>query len=135
MGEVYAWPEGQIHFWTGAVTASANATALGYATDSFVNLNYAWVWEPNIVGQYLPHLEGRAADVSIGQLMTNNNHLYTLAALNTLTHFRLRQSGYPQGDNGLILYSASINRLSYNGSDGNVYRFQVGLESHDWSAF
>jgi hypothetical protein len=135
MGEAYSWTEGQVHYWTGAVTASANATALGYATDSSVNLTYDWRREPNIAGGYLPHLGGRNGDVVLGSLLTNNNHIYTIASTTALVHLRLRQSAYPNGDNGIVLYSASINGLNYIGGEGQVYRFRVSLETNDWSAF
>lgn len=135
MGEAYSWTEGQIHFWTGAVTSSANATALGYATDSFLNFRKGWVWNPNLQGGYLPHLEAREVTLTLGSYLTNNHHLQNIFNADTLAHFRLRHSGYPNGDHGFLLYSGSINLLNYVGSEGQVYRFRAEVEAHDWSAF
>lgn len=131
MAEVYSWPEGQLHVYTGSHTASGNP--LAYVQS--INLARAYTWDsrPSVSGTYRQHLTDQRADFSFAVQYADQ----TLAALldvATAVHVKFTHAN-GLGSAGFIAYSARLSNGSLDGSYGGTFNENYQGFCHTWSAF
>lgn len=134
MPEAYSFREGTLHLWTGAATASG--ASVGYAQNVNIDLGLDFQADPALSGNYRTHLAGRQGTYSVEMLWTYSSAVRQIFFAETAggVHFKITEAGV-NGSAGIILYSGSMNRLTYQGSEGALMRMSLGGFGHVWSAF
>lgn len=133
MSEVFAWPEGELHLWTGSHTASGSPVA--YVTNVNVNCAYAWQSDATLGGVYRQHLTDVRADYSLQVGWQFEQTLSVLHAAQTAVHAKVTCNIPGIGSAGILLYSGRLSTLGLNGADGSVFNRSLNGFSHTWSAF
>ncbi len=131
MPEAYSWPEGSLSLFTGGTAVSA---LISYAENSTVNLVWGWDNKPTLSGVYRDVLTGKRIDVTIGALYTVKT-IQRIADSATAVHMKFMHSSIVNSTAGLWGFSGRIDRLSYAGNDGEVYKYTMALHFNQWSAF
>lgn len=132
MSEVFAWPEGQLHLWTGSHTASGNPAA--YVENVNFNAQIAWQSRPAVDGTYRAWITNEKADFSfqVGYLLGST--LPALFQSATAVHVKFTQAN-GLGSAGYIGYSAVMTNAALNGANGSVFNQTFNGFCHSWSAF
>lgn len=131
MAEAYAWPEGQIAFWTGTATASA---VIAYAQNSDLSLAYGWENRRTLSGSYYDLATGQRADLSVGAVYTSDATLYRMVASATAVHERIVQYNVVNGSAGFVLYSGRVDAMRFAGTEAAPYTYQLTYHANAWSA-
>lgn len=133
MPEVYSFPEGQVHIWTGI--ANASGSAIAFVEDS--------LWTPEIRYASYRCASGNWVDLAIDtRLDANVTVLYSggqafadiLAATGTPVHIKFTHSAFGNSA-GCIAYSGKIHQIQYRGAQGDVFRYSLTYQAHNFSAF
>lgn len=131
MAEVYSWPDGELHVYTGSHTASGNPIA--YVQNVSMSRALTWDSRPSVSGTYRQHLTDKRADFTFGVGYADA----TLAALldaTTAVHVKFTHASN-LGSAGFIAYSARLSNGALNGSDGGLFNETYQGFCHTWSAF
>ena len=131
MSELYTFPEGTLHLYTGTATASA---LVAYARRTELALTRGWDSRPSLSGLYRDHLTGQRADLTVQAALSNDFTLMRFFESATAVHAHLRHSG-ANGSAGVQLYSGRLESLALVGGEdsANVYRLQMRFPA--WSAY
>ncbi len=132
MSEIFGFPEGQLHVWTGSHTASGNPVA--YVENVNFARQFGWQSDPSMGGTYRAHLTNIRADFNfqVGYLLGAT--LPLLSELRTGVHVKFTQAN-ALGSAGYIAYSAVLTQGSLNGAQGGVFNESYNGFCHSWSAF
>lgn len=131
MAETFSWMEGQVYVWTGSATASA---VVAYAQDMQGALVRGWDNRARADGSYSNALTGRRADITIHAMFTYDATLLRINESATAVHVHLKQSN-ALGSAGYFLYSGRIDRIDFQGSEGNPYVYGLAYHANVWSAY
>ncbi len=132
-GEAFAWPEGQIVFFTGAASPVTSAV-VAYAQNSNINLQRQWDNRPSISGVYRDHLVGLNARVGVGAVYAFDGTLERIHESATAVHAKFIHSGV-NGTAGYLFFSGRIDSMSFRGSQGAPYTWALNYHANVWSAF
>jgi hypothetical protein len=131
MSELYVWPEGTIHLWTGTATASA---AIAYAKSNQSNIAWGWDTRPNLSGTYRHHLTGQMAQISIGAAVSYDWTFWRIANSATSLHMHFRHSGV-NGSAGIVYYSGVIDSIAEIGGEDQPFTYTLAAHFNVWSGY
>lgn len=131
MPEAYAFPEGQVHLWTGTATASA---IVAFAQNTQAQIAYGWLEHQSVDGAYARHQTGQSVDVTFGALYTYDSTIVRMVLSATAMHLHLIQSSV-NGSAGLFCYSGHVSGLAFAGNDGQPYAYTLTYHGTEFSAY
>ena len=132
MAEVFAWPEGELHLWTGSSTASGNPIA--YVNNMTVTLTVRWQSDAAVDGTYRQHSTEKRADFSFGIDYLYGDGLVALFNAQTACHAKFTHKN-TLASAGIILYSGRINTLALAGNEAAVFNETLNGFAHLWTGF
>ncbi len=132
MPEVYSFPEGTIHVWTGL--ANASGTPIAYCENTQIQPMWGWDNVPSLSGVYRDHLTGLSITMNINAGWTFDKKLAAMAGSATAVHAKFMASSV-NGSGGYIMYSGRIDNLSFNGGQAGTFQFALAYHANIFSAF
>ena len=132
MPEVYSFPEGTLHLWTGAANASGNPIA--YVQNANAVPTWGWQPEPSISGVYRDHKTGLSISLNAGIAWTFDKTIMKIAESATAVHAKIMNSSV-NGSAGYLMYSGRIDSLPYQGAQGGFFQYSLVAHFNIWSAF
>ena len=129
-GETVAWPEGQLHLWTGAYVNSGQPVAWVRNFRCTPELR----WRQGMNGLY--QVQERRVSFRFGIGYAYNSDIQRLFAQETAVHLKFTNTATSSGPSaGVGLSACYLSRAGLLGSEGGILGEDIAGHGHHWSAF
>ena len=132
MPELYSFPEGAVHVYTG--TTASSGSPLAYVQSQQLTVTRQWQTDPSLSGVYRDHLVGVDARVNVNLGYTFDKTLQKIYESATAIHMKFIHNNV-NGSAGYFLMSGRIDSLAYDSQQGGVFMCNFAAHANQWSAF